>query len=696
MWGWGRNYKDDDGNPSTSTGNSGKGTGMGAFVLSSPRSPVSLAGTTASKKNSSFHGNKNYLSNAEHSKHRRRSWGGKDRQSVRNNGATVTGTILHGSSGNGSEFHMGGVTVLEKGSSTMHLAETYSGIEVSLSQDKSLQFGAKGANHGHSLSNSLSMVSTLQSDSLQKPMHAKSPNHAGVISLQPQLVERQKIYRAQFQSTNYNSSAISSSSGNTHRHQGAPSPYCKPVIDPTSLFGKPREHRLPLFDYKIAMSSYDDVLDLLKGYSVKDEIQCLTDELEQTDNELKAIEKDRSDIERLNLTNSVENIQNSASKKVNMIESRDEQLARGGFGTREIPSTIGNTLNNSATSPEPEWDINRILSTRKNLTANEIVQLQTERGTCLTVSIENSRAFESLLAQCGGKGTTCIPFQVYDTKQRIASYNYHGPNVVTLRPGNNSIFESYADSTSAACNIQQIALLRFSSSNQLSDSSFFLSRDSGGSFYYGRLPDKMYRRMKSNSASTATSNERASGYSRVAISEPQRQPYDPRDIQYLSSGPFGSYYCEFRNGECWWGFTSYDEELDAICNEWDVHIIAFGPCLSLEVGNGNAISPNPSSGHSFKATSWIVIARDGRAAWKNLPARLHNKLASRLANETFPVDVSLGSGGSYFIRFLDGTTDWQLPSRTAAICQRLENDGSRITSIILHPELSHDFIIRHR
>lgn len=648
MWGWGRNNKEEDGASSAINGNNSKGSGIGVFSLSSPRSPVSLTGTNASKKNSSFHhGSKNHLSTVEQSKQRRRSWGGKDRQNVRSNGGAVAGNVPHGSGGNGNEF-LSGVTVFEKGSSSMHMAETYSGIEVSLSQDKSLQIGSKSANRAHA---------TRKSESIHNMVTAKSPNHSGVISVQPQLVERQKIYRAQFRSNNFNSREIASSSGDSRRQQGTPlssSPYCKPVIDPASLFGKPRDHRLPLFDSRVAVSSYDDVLNLLQGYTVKDEIQCLSDELELTESELRAIEKDKSDIERLKLANPGDIIQNSATKSLSMIESRDEQHVRGGVGTGEAPSAIRNTLNNSNFNPELEWDINRILSTKKNLTSNEIIQLQSERGTCLTVSIENSRAFESLLAQCGGKGTTCIPFQVYDTKQRNSTHHFHGSNVVTLRPGNSSIFESYSDSSSAACTIQQIALLRCSTTSQSSDSSFFLSRDTGSSFYYGRIPDRMYRRMKSNSASATSSREQASGYSRVAISEPHRQPYDSRDIQYLSSGPFGSYYCEFRNGECWWGFTSYDDELDAICNEWDVYRIAFGPCLSLEVGDSNSSSPSPSSSYNFKATSWIVIARDGRAAWKNLPARLHNKLSSRLANETFPVDVSLGCGGSYFIRFLDG------------------------------------------
>jgi hypothetical protein len=60
-----------------------------------------------------------------------------------------------------------------------------------------------------------------------------------------------------------------------------------------------------------------------------------------------------------------------------------------------------------------------------------------------------------------------------------------------------------------------------------------------------------------------------------------------------------------------------------------------------------------------------------------------------------PAEVSLGPGGSYFIRFLDGTVDYCLPAEIAEVCEDIERRGGEITNITLHPEISHDFVIRH-
>jgi hypothetical protein len=57
--------------------------------------------------------------------------------------------------------------------------------------------------------------------------------------------------------------------------------------------------------------------------------------------------------------------------------------------------------------------------------------------------------------------------------------------------------------------------------------------------------------------------------------------------------------------------------------------------------------------------------------------------------------VSLGPGSSYFIRFLDDTIDYCLPAEIAQACELIERQGGRITDIALHPEISHDFMIRH-
>jgi hypothetical protein len=147
----------------------------------------------------------------------------------------------------------------------------------------------------------------------------------------------------------------------------------------------------------------------------------------------------------------------------------------------------------------------------------------------------------------------------------------------------------------------------------------------------------------------------------------------------------GAYYAEFRSGERWWGAAAEDTEFDALCAAWDVGRVAFGPGSSLVDG----------AGREHRTTSWIVLARDGRVAWKGVPSRLHGRLERRLASEAAPVEASLGAGGSYFVRFADGAVDYCLPAAAARACRELEAGGASITSVALHAELPHDFIVRH-
>jgi hypothetical protein len=189
-------------------------------------------------------------------------------------------------------------------------------------------------------------------------------------------------------------------------------------------------------------------------------------------------------------------------------------------------------------------------------------------------------------------------------------------------------------------------------------SSFFISRDTGKSFTWGRFPPKLFRRMKEN---------------------------DSGDLVYLSTGPQGSYYAEFRSGECWWGSAVDDDDFHSILQAWDVYRVVFGPIIAFEDERGNKKMTN----------SWIILGRDGRAAWKNLPSRLHHQLESRLANQSAPAEVALGSGDSYYVRYLDDTVDYCLPAVVAEVCEHIELHGGSITDIVLHPEISHDFVIRH-
>ena len=138
-----------------------------------------------------------------------------------------------------------------------------------------------------------------------------------------------------------------------------------------------------------------------------------------------------------------------------------------------------------------------------------------------------------------------------------------------------------------------------------------------------------------------------------------------------------------------------EEEFNTICYDWDIHRIAFGPC-TIRHRTKNRNDTKSSKIEPSISLSWIIISKDGKVAWKNIPIRLHNCLSNRIASDSTPCEVSLGAHGSYYIRFIDGTSDWSLPAKTAQACQNLIHHGKTIMSISLHPDLSNDFIIRHR
>ena len=180
--------------------------------------------------------------------------------------------------------------------------------------------------------------------------------------------------------------------------------------------------------------------------------------------------------------------------------------------------------------------------------------------------------------------------------------------------------------------------------------SYFIKFDSGKSYCRGMLPTSLADRLK-------------------------REARDQRSLRYLSTGPSSAYYVEFDNGECWWGTASSqsrgDDALHRLLLELDVHRIAFGD------------------------DSWVVVSKDGDLVWKNLPQGLHDVLTSReTVSAAAPCEVSLGIDGSYFVRFLDGTIDYMLPSFVAEVCERLEAKGLLIRNVSLNAD-THDSLIRY-
>lgn len=290
------------------------------------------------------------------------------------------------------------------------------------------------------------------------------------------------------------------------------------------------------------------------------------------------------------------------------------------------------------------WDIHEWLALGESITAEERQQLERRRGLCFSFHLHDKKSREAFMSTCGWNGGGWLGG---------LSLVQEDPDsgVVSLDPDN-------CTDGGAGEKIRHVAIV----GGRANDTAFFVSRDRDKSSTWGYLPPQLFQRMK-------------------------RAGFDARyDLMYLATGPQGCYYAEFRSGDCWWGNALKDDKsFHMIVKNWDVYRVAFGPIVTYK----------DDDGHRWTANSWIILGRDGRAAWKNLPSRLHQKLESRLVDWPAPAEVMLGSDDSYFIRFLDGTIDYCLPAEVASVCDYIESRGGRITDMALHPEVSQDFVIRH-
>lgn len=348
-----------------------------------------------------------------------------------------------------------------------------------------------------------------------------------------------------------------------------------------------RSHRIPLFQTEPKKPSmlFDDILFLLRSYDVSDELTSVKEELSFMEQEIHAISADRTDIMAI--------------------------VEREGL---DVPCAVTLPPQYLAENGTRRWEVHRQLlvvpgSTKAAPSAAFRAQLQGERGLNFTVYLENYKAMESLMSKCGCKASFLSQF-MGGSSGGVSEITEISPQ--SCRDGG------------AGATIQHLTLINGGASS--STSSFVLTRDNAKSYHFECLPERLLRRIEQLPSGSYQYTEQ---------------------LVYLSTGPFDSYYAEFRNGERWWGSAFREDQFEfmAICRDWDIHRVVFGPPICLDGGRDQ----------QFLASSWIVLSRDGKVAWKNIPLRLHNMLSNRLASESAPVDASLGCAGAYFIRFLDGT-----------------------------------------
>ena len=486
-----------------------------------------------------------------------------------------------------------------------------------------------------------------------------------------------------------------------------------------------------------SIRTLEDAVHLLRSYNVVDELSCVHEEIHNMNQEIIEINYDLHDI--------VSILQEQ--------QQHDSEVLPHHAGTSDDIDNNGTQKNSCRI-----WDIHAQLLVRSSQSQQQHLQtvtpeqrsaLQHERGCNFTIYLHNynnnhrhntttttnnnnnTNVMESLLSKCGSRhsvhtsqgilgttnsflnhiislgGTSSQSQPNSDIGRRNGNLNSNHHNNRGDNNNNNDVIHITTQTCregGAGTTIQHLSLFHrdIDDANATTQqhvsknnaaitgfSSFILSHDNGLTYHHGSLPQQLQRRMvqeqmKKNNMKTANKST----------------TYYMDNIIYLATGPYGTYYVEFRNSEKWWGIITnnhdnhnknnnkieadHEEEFNTICYDWDVHRVAFGPCTIQQRSTVPSIS-----------LSWIIISKDGKVAWKNIPLRLHNYLSNRIASDSTPCEVSLGANGSYYIRFIDGTSDWSLPAKTAQECQNLILRGATIRSISLHPDLSNDFIIRH-
>lgn len=271
-------------------------------------------------------------------------------------------------------------------------------------------------------------------------------------------------------------------------------------------------------------------------------------------------------------------------------------------------------------------------------------KIRHDRGDSLALLLSDVNAKNSLIGRCYmnsiGKGRN----------NRVLSVE--GPAILIPYGGGGVRYFGITGS-----NYSETAASSEGDTNKDLGTSYFIKFDAGKSYHRGILPANLADRLK-------------------------REDRDSRSLRYLSTGPSSAdakgdsalYYAEFDDGECWWATaSSLSQENDTLHQTFlnmDVYRVAFG------------------------TDSWIVIGKDGDVVWKNLPQGLHDILASRDDSSAAACEVSLGMGGSYFIRFMDGSIEYSLHSFAADVCERLEAKRQSICNVSLNVA-THDCLIRY-
>ena len=196
--------------------------------------------------------------------------------------------------------------------------------------------------------------------------------------------------------------------------------------------------------------------------------------------------------------------------------------------------------------------------------------LQQRRGAFVHVGFKNVQLLQNFARKCGGNPKSCEPNKALED----CNLEMFGINLIS----------------SQATTVRHFAIAKRSANK----AAYFISKDDGRNHSEGCIPKRLAKRLKEE------------------IPDDQ-QNIIMNSIRYLSLGPNKSYCASLVSGQTLWGIGYGDLDFQDIMDTFDVHRVVFG---SFEQG-----------------ASWIVLSKDGRIAWRNIPCRLHNLLKNRGFNQ---------------------------------------------------------------
>jgi hypothetical protein len=146
-------------------------------------------------------------------------------------------------------------------------------------------------------------------------------------------------------------------------------------------------------------------------------------------------------------------------------------------------------------------------------------------------------------------------------------------------------------------------------------------------------------------------------------------------LKYVAAGSDNTYYAELTNGSIWWASTGLNED-----DSFDAVVNGSRAISRVEFGERG---------------SWVILYGDGGYTWgSGLPTKMHNKLRSRNPRLPMPVEISLGPNDTWFVRYSDGKTDWELPPDVSDRCNRVYSEGGgEVTSVSMCVDSS-DYMVR--